>query len=157
MSLLAKESNSVTSLNIKKDVVEPKTKKTEIDIKEGVIVRNIKYKTKYDWESGYPVENGYCLKSFSILNLIPNTIRISNLIFILYDKAGIPIAYKEYLNSDMHFSEIFPSLDNIKSFLATTVNISEHSAWTDCETNPVLSKNNGEYLEIRILDFEIIE
>lgn len=157
MSLIAKENNSVTSLNIKKGAAEPKTKKTEIDIKEGVIVRNIKYKTKYDWERGYPDENGYCLKSFSILNRLPHAVRINSVIFILYDKAGIPIAYKEYRNSDFHFSEIFPSVHNIKSFLATTVNISEHSAWTDCETNPVLSKNNGEYLEIRILDFEIIE
>lgn len=141
-SLIAKDSNSITSLNIIKGATEPKTEKTEIDIKEGVVVRDFNYRTKYN-------KSGYCLESLSILNRLPHTIRINNAIFILYDKSGIPIDYAEFDDGYLRIKEIRP-------FLAKTVNFDGYSGM-DCRRMRVLSKGNGEYLDVRILDFEIIE
>lgn len=140
-SLIAKKNNSITSLNIIKGATESKTEKNEIDIKEGVVVRDFNYRTKY--------KGGYCLESLSILNRLPHTIRINKAIFILYDKSGIPVDYAE-------FDAGYLRIKDIRPFLAKTVNFDGYSGM-DCNRMRVLSKDNGEYLDVRILDFEIIE
>jgi len=139
--LIARASVSVTNLNIVKGATEPKTDKSEVDIKEGVVIRDMKYTLKD--------EGGYCLERLSILNRLPSTIRINSVIFILYDKTGIPVDYSELDNGYLRIDEISP-------FLAKTVSFDGYSGM-DCRGMRVLGKENGEYLVIRVLDFEIIE
>jgi hypothetical protein len=140
-SLISNAITLPTSLNIAKGVTEPKTDKSEVDIREGVIVRDMKYTLKDD--------GGYCLERLSILNKLPSTIRINNVIFILYDNTGIPVDYVKLDNGYLRIDEINP-------FLAKTVTFDGYSGM-DCYRMRVLSKENGEYLVVRILDFEIIE
>lgn len=140
MSLISKSNNLLTNLNISKGAAAPKTSKNEIDIKQGVLVRDFKYYPKYG--------GGYCLERLSILNQSPYTIKINNAIFILYDSAGIPLDYAE-------FDDGLLRINDIKPFLAKTVNFDGYSGF-DCDRLRVLGKEKGQYLKVRILDFEII-
>lgn len=141
LRLIAKGNNSITALNISKGSIGSKSEKNEIDIKEGVVVRDLKYTNRDD--------SGYCLESLSILNRLSSKIRINNATFILYDKIGIPIDYTEFDGGELRIKEIKP-------FLAKTVVFDGYSG-LDCRRMRVLSKNNGEYLVVRILDFEIVD
>jgi S1-C subfamily serine protease len=141
LRLMSKDNNSISALNISKGTTIPKTDKSEMDIKEGVVVRDFKYTLKD--------EGGFCLKSLSILNRLPYTIGINNAIFILYDKTGTPVDYNEFNNGYLR-------VGLIKPFMAKSVIFDGYSGF-DCYRERVLGKENGEYLVVRILDFDIID
>ena len=63
--------------------------------------------------------------------------------FILFDKTGIPVDY---------FEETYDV--EIRAFLAKTI---EFNAYPDWDRHRALRKERGENLEVRILNFEIVE
>jgi hypothetical protein len=144
--LLEKESNVVTPLNIIKGLTVPKTAKNEINIKEGVVIRDLKYKkgeSIFSTGSNIKIEpHNSLLKSLSFRNQLPYTVKRIQVLFILFDKTGTPIDYFE----GIYFS------DGIKPFLAKTLNFGSDN-WLYHKS---LVKEPGENLEVRILDFEIV-
>ena len=140
ITLLEKESSSITPLNVGKGTASPKIAKGEIDIKDAIKIRNWKY------ERGMGCDDSYnCILSISILNGLPYTIRNLKTIFILYDKTGIPVDYFE--------KEFFRHDEKLRPFLAKTIDFDVF----DWKKYPALRKSPGDNLEIRVLDFEIIE
>ncbi|MFT7030219.1 MAG: S1-C subfamily serine protease [Marinoscillum sp.] len=144
-SLIAKGISSLTPLNISKGATAPKTAKNEIDVKEGLTIRDWKYETGITSMNVQPHHK--LIKSISIRNQLPYTVKKIHVIFILFDKSGIPVDYFEETYFDGYRDE------GIKPFLAKTITffISE---WGD---HRALRKEYGENLEVRILDFEIVD
>ncbi len=144
--LLIKSNNGITSLNISKGVTAPKTSKNEINIKEGIVIRDWKYKTGIS--GGSNVEsNQKLIASISFRNKLPYTIRKIQVLYILFDRTGVPVDYfeKTYFNGYRD--------EGIKAFLAKTITFDIFD-WDD---HRALRKESGENLEVRILDFEIVE
>jgi hypothetical protein len=144
-SLIGSSGSGTTALNILKGTAEPKIDKSEIDISEAVVIRDFYYTTNGYYE-------GACLESFSVLNKSPYTIKIKKIIFILYDRTSVPVDYWE--GDDGYLFK--GSGANIRPFLAKTAVFDGYSGM-DCRRLRVLSKKNGEYLKVRVLDFQIIE
>jgi len=141
IALMDKPNNIVTPLNVGKGVTSPKTAKNEIDIKDGIEIRNWKYQKGMGCDTRYT-----CILSISIRNGLPYMVKNLKTIFILFDKNGVPIDYfeKEYFSGFR---------DGLRPFLAKTI---EFDA-SDWHSIPALRKSYGDNLEIRILDFEIVE
>ncbi len=145
-SLLDKDIGTISPLNILKGATAPKISENEINIRDGVVLRDWKYKTgqtNYDEVELYHI----CVASISFKNQLPHTIKNIRVIFILYDKSGIPVDYfeKSYFNGS--------GVEGIKPFLAKTVTF-DMGDWI---THRALRKESGENLKVRILDFEIVE
>jgi Trypsin-like peptidase domain len=141
IALMDKPNKILTPLNVGKGAASPKTSTNEIDVKDGIEIRNWKY------EKGMGCDNGYtCILSISIRNGLPHAIKNLKAIFILYDRNGVPLDYfeKEYFSGYR---------DEIRPFLAKTIEFDVFD-WRD---HPALRKSYGDNLEIRILDFKIIE
>lgn len=148
-SLIDKGGNTITPLNISKGTIAPKTEKSEIDIKEGVSIRNIKFKTGV-WSSTGVESHHKLLQSFSFKNDLPYQVSDISVLFIVFDKYGIPLDYREevYLKSYSYSS----SNSSIKPFLAKTINIDDNTSYRAFRL-----ENNYEKIEVRILDFKISE
>jgi hypothetical protein len=144
-ALIGPSGSGTTALNILKGTTEPKIDKSEIDVSEAVVIRDFYYTTNEYFE-------GACLQSISLLNKSPYTIKIKKILFILYDRTNIPVDYWE--GDDGYLFK--GSGENIRPFLAKTAVFDGYSGM-DCRRRRVLSKKNGEYLKVRVLDFEIIE
>lgn len=139
--------SSVTSLSSVKP--QPKTNAAIINpnIKEGISIRNIIYVISGISNDFGVKENHRLLQSFSFKNNLPYTISHIKILFIVYDKLGIPLDYLEETYYDNY------SQDNgIKPFLAKTVVI--HDRLTQ---RAFRLENNFEKIELRILDFKIKE
>tara|TARA_R110002033_G_scaffold170966_1_gene215033 strand:+ start:1710 stop:2747 length:1038 start_codon:yes stop_codon:yes gene_type:complete len=143
--LLEKQSSSITPLNISKGTTSPKTTKNEIDVKEGIIIRDWKYKTGIT--SSNTQSHHKLIASISFRNKLPYTVRKIQVIYILFDKTGIPVDYFEKTYFDGYRDE------GIKPFLAKTITFDIF----DWEGHRALRKEYGENLEVRILDFEIVD
>ena len=118
------------------NIVQSKGNNKEYDnIREGVIVQDIT-SSYQDWGDGLPKH----LQSFSIRNNLSYPIKKVKLLFIVYNKQGIP--------TDSH-EEIFCRYDPIKPHLAYRKKI---RAWGYVEN--IKATENW---EIRVLDFEIIK
>jgi hypothetical protein len=141
--LMEKDDNSIVSLNIAKGVTAPKTKKDEIDIKDVIEVR--------DWKYQYPNQftKTTNIVSISLWNKLPYAVKKIQVLFILFDRSGIPVDYFE----DTFFNSYSRDNSEIKPFLAKTI---EFDAF-DWERHRALRKEKGENLQVRILNFEIIE
>lgn len=109
------------------------------DVREGVIVQDITSSFEEEWNDGLPRK----LQSFSIRNNLSSPVRNIKLLFIVYNKQGIPTdSYEEdYLKY---------SGDPIRSHLAYRVKI---GAWGAS----VESIKATEKWVIRVLDFEIVK
>jgi hypothetical protein len=144
--LLKKESKSIVSLNIAKGVTAPKTKKDEVDIKDVIQVRDWKYDIIQEYGSHQKYQKR--VESISLRNTLPYSVKKIQILFILFDKSGIPVDYFEetYFNSYGDYAEIKP-------FLAKTIEFDVF----DWKKHRALRKERGENLEVRILNFEIIE
>jgi len=127
--LASKGTSSITSLNILKGSTTPKTSKDEIDVKDGVIVRNIE-----------PNKAGvsFPMRSFSIQNKLPYAIKNVKIIFLVYDNT----------NTIVDYDESSYCYDPIKPFLARTLTAADG-------TTPSLTVKSGYKVIARILDFEI--
>jgi len=118
------------------NIIPSKTDNKEYDnIREGVIVQDIT-SSYQDWGDGLPKH----LESFSIRNNLSYPIKNVTLLFIVFNKQGIP--------TDSH-EETFCRYDPIKPHLAYRKKI---SAWGYVED--IKSTENW---EIRVLDFDIIK
>ena len=148
-NLIAKNGNALTPLNIQIGAASPKTEKGEIDIKDGISIRNIKYKSGI-WSSTGVEEHHKLLQSFSFKNNLPYKVSNILVLIIVYDKYGVPLDYKEetYLRSYRFLS----SDTGIKPFLAKTISIRDNTS-----IRAFRLENNYEKIEIRILDFRILE
>ena len=144
-SLITKESSSITPLNISKGATAPKTAKNEIDVKEGIIIRDWKYKTGIT--SSNVQSHHKLIASISFRNQTLYTVRKIQVIYILFDKSGVPVDYFEKTYFDGYRDE------GIKPFLAKTITFDIFD-WRDYRA---LRKEYGENLEVRILDFEIVD
>jgi len=142
--LSKKGTGSITSLNISKGATAPKVSKNEIDVKEGIQIRDWKYDYPDQW-SGRSTTN---IKSISLRNRLPHPVKKIKLLFVLFDRSGIPVDYfeKTYFDS-------WGSNSSIKPFLAKTI---EFDA-IDWHKHRALRKEKGENLEVRVLDFELIK
>lgn len=109
------------------------------DIREGVVVQDITASFEEMWNDGLPRR----LQSFSIKNNLSFPVKSIKLLFIVYNKQGIPTdSYEEdYLK---YYG------DPIRPHLAHRVKI---SAWGAS----VESIKESERWEIRVLDFEIVK
>lgn len=132
----------ITQLNIKS--VNKKSSQGNLgkSIKEGLEIIN------FEWERDiftdpYPKN----LQGFSIKNNLPYEITDVKLLFILRNAQGQPIDALEY-------SPYISYGKYIKPFLAMFV---ETDVGTSLSSKRVTKKNQGEKLEIRILDFSIKE
>jgi hypothetical protein len=141
--LAENETNSVTPLNISEGETQPKLSIDEKDIKNGILIRDWKY--KYGVSSINVESHHKLIKSISFKNELPYTVANIRTIFILYDKHGVPVDYFE-----MDFFTGY-GWDGIKPFLAKTITF-DISDW---ESHRALRKESGENLEVIILDFEI--
>ena len=129
MNLANKGTSSITSLNISKGSTTPKTSKDEIDIKDGVIVRNLSWRCFFDFSY-----------NFSIKNNLPATISDVRVLILVYDLTGTIVNYSE--------KTLF-KYDGIKPFLAKTM---------DCVSTEFKdSYKSGYKIKARILDFKIQE
>jgi hypothetical protein len=146
-ALLEKQSSSITPLNIPKGTTLPKTTKNEIDIKEGIVIRDWKYETGIF--SSNVQSHHKLIKSISFRNKLPYTVKNIQVIFILFDKTGIPVDYFE----KTYFGGYGDEGKSIKPFLAKTVTFDI----LDWDQHRALRKEYGENLEVRILDFKIID
>jgi hypothetical protein len=148
--LILKNQITYTSLNIPKGSTAPKTEAKEIDIKEGIVIRDWKYETGLErYYSGSKIEikpHQKLIKSISFLNRLPYKVENIRVLFILFDKSGIPIDYF----TDLYFTKYG---GGIEPFLARTLVF----GWDDWFKHRSLVKEYGENLEVRILDFSIIE
>ncbi|MGY0408251.1 MAG: S1C family serine protease [Polaribacter sp.] len=140
--LLDKKNNSITKLNISKGTTAPKTSKNEIDVKDGIVVRD----WKYDYPNQYNDRKTINIKSISFRNKLPYAVKKIKVLFVLFDRSGIPVDYFEKTYFDGYGIEI-------KAFLAKTIEFYDF----DWRNHRALRKEKGENLEVRILDFEIIE
>lgn len=138
--LLSKDVTSITSLNISKGKISPKVNINEKNIKDGIEIRDWKYDDGYT--VGYPGVT--VVRSVSFKNNLPFEIKNMKLLFILYDKHNIPIDYYETIFFEYEFNGGI-----LKPFLGKTVEFDS--------SQRVFRKEHGENLEIRILDFKIIE
>ena len=136
--LINKGTKSIISLNISKGTTRPKTSKDEINVKDGVIIRNIEAKNFI----GTRV-------SFSIKNNLPHTISNIKLLFLLYDNTGTIIDYieEEYLDCGW--------CGEIKPFLAKSFGY-----YRDREGNGTITEFQTEFktgykIKARVLDFKI--
>lgn len=126
-TLANKGTSSITSLNILKGVTTPKTSKDEINVKDGVIVRNLSWGCFFDFSY-----------NFSIKNNLPETISDVRVLILVYDLSGVIVNYSE----DVYFK-----YEGIKPFLAKTI---------DCQTTKFKdSFKNGYKIKARILDFKM--
>ncbi|WP_418637137.1 S1C family serine protease [Winogradskyella sp.] len=143
ISLVDKSSSTITSLNISKGVTAQKTSENEINVKDGIEIRD----WNYDRGCGFRYKDKTCIESISVRNKLPYKVKNIKTIFILFDNTGIPIDYFE--------EELFSSYgdEGIRPFLAKTIEFDIFD-WKD---HPALRKSAGDKLEIRILDFEIVE
>jgi len=107
------------------------------DIREGVTVQDITSNYNYeDWGDGLPKH----LQSFSIRNNLSYPVKNIKLLFIVYNKQGVP--------TDSH-EETFRRYDVIRPGLAYRKKI---SAWGYVEDIKATER-----WEIRVLDFEIVK
>lgn len=152
ISLIKINQVTFTTLNVPKGSAAPKTEAKEIDIKEGIVIRDWKYETDREISSSNSkIEikpHHKLVKSISFLNMLPHKVESIRVLFILFDKSGIPVDYF----SDLYFVE--RGLDGaIEPFLARTL-VFGYDDWLKHRS---LVKEYGENLEVRILDFNIIE
>lgn len=147
-SLIDEKVGSVTTLNIAKGTLAPKTDKSESYIKEGVSIRNVKIETT-NVVGGNLKSHHKVLKSFSFKNDLPYYVEDIAVLFILYDKHGVPLDYYESVYLDGYKT-------GIKPFLAKTYQL---SSWMDGRDRRRVFRIENEYekIEIRILDFKISE
>jgi S1-C subfamily serine protease len=129
ITLADKGTSSITSLNISKGTTTPKTSKDEIDVKDGVIVRNLSW--------GCFLDFGY---NFSIKNNLPVSISNIKVLILVYDLTGTIVNYSE--------KTLF-KYDGIKPFLAKTIGC-ERREFKD-------SYKKGYKIKARILDFKILD
>lgn len=125
--LANKDTSTITTLNISEGTTTPKTSKDEIDVKDGVIVRNLSWGCFFDFSY-----------NFSIKNNLPSTISDIRVLILVYDLTGTIVNYSE---------ETLFKYDGIKPFLAKTIGC-EHTEFKD-------SYKKGYKLKARILDFKI--
>lgn len=137
--LINKGTKSIISLNISKGTTRPKTSKDEINVKDGVIIRNIEAK---NWSSGARV-------SFSIKNNLPHTISNIKLLFLLYDNTGTIIDYieEEYLGCSW--------CGEIKPFLAKSFGYTRDMQGNGTITEFQVGFKKGYKIKARVLDFKI--
>jgi hypothetical protein len=140
-SLIQKnQATIITALNVPKGSTAPKTEAKEIDIKSGVVVRDFKYEmTDYETKSKR-------LTSISILNLLPYNVTNIKLLFLIFDKSGIPIHYEEKEYFPYHYRDEL----GINPFLAKKIEYE----YREFGRHIVYF---GERVEIRVLDFRIGE
>lgn len=117
-------------------------------IKKGIEIINV------EWESfGEPNDYGNWvilgnrIKGFSIKNNLPNEVEFVSLLFILKNSNGTPIDYKEI--QPLSYRE------SIKPFLSKYITLEDINSFYFKER--VYNKKKGEKLEVRILDFKIME
>lgn len=127
MTLSNKGTSSITSLNISKGVTTPKTSKDEVNVKDGLTIRNLSWGCSHSFSY-----------NFSIKNNLPATISDVKVLVLVYDLTGIVVNYSE----DTYFR-----YDEIKPFLAKTIDC-QHTKFMD-------SYKNGYKIKVRILDFKI--
>lgn len=148
-ALLNNQNSTITPLNIAKGVTAPKTSKNERAVKDGVHITNVEWEAIYRTISSAKLKrpDEYDLKGFSITNDLPYEIKNIKVRFILKDRSGRPIDYldKEYFAS--RYS------DGLKPYLAKYY----ETSFINDYRGRVMERRYGEELEIRILDFEIIE
>jgi S1-C subfamily serine protease len=139
-SLMQKGQVTLTALNVPKGSTAPKTEAKEIDIKSGVVVRDFKYEiTNYETKSKR-------LTSISILNLLPYNVTNIKLLFLIFDKSGIPIHYEEKEYFPYHYRDEL----GINPFLAKKIEYE----YREFGRHIIYF---GERVEIRVLDFRIVE
>jgi S1-C subfamily serine protease len=139
-SLMQKGQVTLTALNVPKGSTDPKTEAKEIDIKSGVVVRDFKYEiTNYETKSKR-------LTSISILNLLPYNVTNIKLLFLIFDKSGIPIHYEEKEYFPYHYRDEL----GINPFLAKKIEYE----YREFGRHIIYF---GERVEIRVLDFRIGE
>ena len=127
ITLSNKGTSSITSLNISKGVTKPKTSKDEVNVKDGLTIRNLSWGCSHSFSY-----------NFSIKNNLPVTIRDVRVLVLVYDLTGVVVNYSE----DTYFR-----YDGIKPFLAKTIDC-QHTTFMD-------SYKNGYKIKVRILDFKI--
>jgi hypothetical protein len=138
--------NTITSLNIFKALPTKSSNVKDFDIKEGILIRDWKYiigvsVREFGMENS---PNHKVVKSISFFNMLPHRVKNIKVLFILYDKRGIPIDY---------FQKIFFYDEVIEPFLGKKIDFSV----TDWMRYKTLVLENGENIVARILDFQIIE
>jgi hypothetical protein len=138
--LMQKNQVTLATLNVPKGSTVPKTEAKEIDIKSGVVVRDFKYELT-DYES-----KSKRLTSISILNLLPYNVTNIKLLFLIFDKSGIPIHYEEKEYFPYHYQYEL----GINPFLAKKIEFDYRGFGTHIIYF-------GERVEIRVLDFRIVE
>lgn len=143
-ALLENQANTATMLDIYEGTISTKTSKDELDIKEGIEIQDLETKVGYISDVGQFLMLG----SMSIRNMLPHFVYNIQIIFILYDKSGLPVDYLE--------RTFFDSSDGIRPFLARTIIFDQYYAWEHRALRKK-GRNSGENLEIRILDFTILE
>lgn len=136
-ALMQKNQVTLATLNVPKGSTVPKTEAKEIDIKSGVVVRDLKYEIGYSGRKQ--------LRSISILNLLPYNVASIKLLFIIFDNTGIPIDYEETEFFKYHYRDE----RGINPFLAKTKELDYH--WRNRYIEV------GERVEVRVLDFFIVE
>ncbi|MCB0794883.1 MAG: serine protease [Flavobacteriales bacterium] len=146
-SILDRKGIEINALNVTKIEKTSISEEGDLDIKEGLSVRNIKFQTGI-WSASGIDEHHKILLSFSFKNDLPYTVSDISVLIIVYDKQGIPLDYREeiYLKS----SRYSDSDTGIKPFLARTVNVKDNTRYRAYRL-----ENNYEKIEIRILDFKI--
>jgi hypothetical protein len=155
--LMQKNQVTLATLNVPKGSTAPKTEVNEIDVKEGILIRDWKYETGQEGSrSSSNIEikpHHKLIKSISFLNRLPYKVENIRVLFILFDKSGIPIDYFSdtfFYNYGKGYNRPEPG---IEPFLARTLVF----GWDDWYKHRSLVKESGENLEVRILDFNIVE
>lgn len=110
---------------------------SDTNIKKGVTIRNITY---FDGYEGNTRING--IESFSLKNNLPYPISKIRVLFVVSDKSGEPLDYEEYT---------FCYSETIKPYLAKTVYT------RNLYSRAYYKRNSYEKIEIRLLDFQIID
>ena len=136
----------ITKLNISKGATAPKSEESEINIEKGLYMRNI------EWGQ-YRIDNEIHkhLKSFSFKNDLPYKVANIVVLYIRYDELGVPLDYfqTKYLTCEVRYTKC--KKNGIKPYLAKYIG----SPGSQYATRYDDAKN--ERIEIRILDFDIIE
>lgn len=140
-TLLEKQSSTITKLNINKGTTSKKTTNDEVVVKEGVQIINIEWE-KLDYSIPELYRGNSNLEGFSIKNNLPYTIENIKLLLILKNSRGEPIDYEE--REECRYDVIRPFLSK---YIQTR---SRHSRLYE-------RKSKYEKIEIRVLDFKIVE
>lgn len=136
----------ITRLNIKTTITKKNSTKGEKSIKQGIEIINIEWEAD-DGGGYYSKPIGYDLEGFSIKNNLQYEIKKVKLLLILKNSQGVPIDSQEY--------EPYIGYDEyIKPFLSKYIEV----GFSDSRISDRIKKRKpSEKLEIRILDFTIIE